>query len=77
MIYAQKFGENITAVVVIIKYNDEEVMLQDMKTQDIFVLAWENFHGHYEELYYECDTSNYMGPDIAKLLEEITDGRNR
>ena len=68
MLYAQRLGENITGVVVIIKYTDEEVMLQDLKTEMLFVIEWENFHGNYEEMVYECDTSNYIGADLGKLL---------
>jgi hypothetical protein len=71
MLYAQKFGDNITSVVIIMKWTDEEVMLKDLKTEMLFVIEWENFHGNYEEMTYECDISNYKGPDIARLLREI------
>ena len=76
MIYAQKFGDSITAVVVIIKYNDEEVMLQDLKTEMLFVIKWDNFHGNFEELYYECDLSNYdnRGSRFGDLLKETLYG---
>lgn len=73
MLYAQKMGDNITGVVVIIKFNDEEVMLQDLKTEMLFVIEWENFHGNYEEMTYECDVSDYVGPNIERLLKELFD----
>ena len=73
MLYAQKLGDNISGVVIIIKYTDEEVLLQDLKTEELFVIEWYNFHGNFEELTYECDESNYdsRGSNFGKLLKSI------
>jgi hypothetical protein len=71
MLYKQNTGESSCRVVLILKWNDEDVLLQDIKTELIYAMKWDTFFFKHEELAYECNTKDYMGSDLSKILKEI------
>lgn len=67
MLYKQKTGPESFRIVIMLKWTDEEVMLQDIKTGLVYVMLWENFFDRHEELTYDCDLNTYSGIDLDKI----------
>lgn len=71
MLYKQKTSKDGGRAVIILKWNDEDVLLQDVKTDLIYTMSWQNFFPRHEEMLYACDESKYTGSNLSKILKEI------
>jgi len=70
MFYKQKLNGDSFRVVETLKWNNTQVMLEDVKSGLVYVITWDAFFPYHEELTYECDVSDYCGADLSRPLKE-------
>lgn len=62
-LYIQNYGKQ--RIVCTIGWNDDNVLVEDIKTELRYVMNWELFLKHHQILEdYEGDVSDYIGPDL-------------
>lgn len=68
--YVQKFGNK--RIIQVIGWTDEAALIYDLKCDLKYPMAWDVFFMHHEKLPdYELSSGDY-GPDLQKLIDELT-----
>lgn len=72
MFYEQRLGDNYLRIVEIVKWNDDEVMLRDLRTDELYVMFWDSFFPYHKELVYECEEDKETtGSRFGELLKSL------
>ena len=73
MLYILKLGSDHRMVVDTVRWNKKDVMIRELKTDDVFVITWKTFMTLYEELHYECGHDNHddHSARFKRLLKKI------
>jgi hypothetical protein len=62
-LYIQNYGKK--RIVCVIGWNENNALIEDIKTEERYILNWELFLKYHEILQdYDCDISKYKGPNL-------------
>ena len=72
-LWQARFNDDSLCIVEIVGWNHQDVIIKELKTDLVTAMGWPEFLFYFKEVEpFTCDTSDYMGADLDRVIDDHT-----